>query len=55
MLLTFFDNFYSTDRKTAMGWLLVLGLKESVVEYATVCNKSEVILSSSEVVEMEGA
>ena len=44
LLLTFFDNFYSTDHKTAMGWLLVLGLKESTVECATVCVKSEVIL-----------
>ena len=28
-----------------MGWLLVLGLKESLVEYATVCVQSEVILT----------
>ena len=27
-----------------MGWLLVLGLKEDLVECATVCVKSEVIL-----------
>ena len=27
-----------------MGWLLVLGLKESLVECATVCVKSEIIL-----------
>ena len=27
-----------------MGWLLVLGLKESLVECATVCVKSEVTL-----------
>ena len=27
-----------------MGWLLVLGLKESLLEYATVCVKSEIIL-----------
>ena len=29
------------------GWLLVLGLKEGLVECATVCVKSEVILLSS--------
>ena len=29
------------------GWLLVLGLKESLVECATVCVKSEVILIPS--------
>ena len=28
-----------------MGWLLILGLKEGLVECATVCIKSEVILS----------
>ena len=27
------------------GWLLVLGLKECLVEYATLCIKSEVILT----------
>jgi hypothetical protein len=27
-----------------MGWLLILGLKEGLVECATVCVKSEVIL-----------
>ena len=27
-----------------MGWLLVLGLKEGLVECATLCVKSEVIL-----------
>ena len=41
-----FDNFYSTDHKTfkhfLIGWLLVLGLKGSVVE----CVKSEVILTT---------
>ena len=28
-----------------MGWLLVLGLKEGLVECATLCVKSEVILN----------
>ena len=38
LLLTLFDNF---------NWLLVLGSKESLVECARVCVKSEVILSRS--------
>ena len=32
-----------------MGWLLVLGLKEGLVECATACIKSEVILSQVDV------
>ena len=42
-----FDNFYSTVHKTKnflRGWLLALGIKEGLVECATVCVKSEVIL-----------
>ena len=31
------------------GWLLVLGLKEGLVECATVCVKSEVILTVNDV------
>ena len=44
-----FDNFYSTDRlkNFLRGWLLVLDLKECLVECATVCVKSEVILKSN--------
>ena len=42
-----FDNFYSTESKLKnflRGWLLILGLYEGLVECATVCVKSEVIL-----------
>ena len=35
-----FDNFCSTE-----GWLLVLGIKEGLVECVTVCVKSVVILN----------
>ena len=38
-----FENFL-------MGWLLVLGLKEGVAECATVCIKSEVMLSNTALV-----
>ena len=31
-------------RNFLMGWLLILGLKKGLVECATVCFKSEVIL-----------
>ena len=31
------------------GWLLVLGLKEGLVEYATLCVKSEVILEHTQI------
>ena len=43
-----FDNFCSTEHKiknSLGGWLLVLGIKESLVECATVCVKSVVILT----------
>ena len=41
-----FDDFSSTECKTFLrGWLLVLGLKEGLVECATVCIKSVVILN----------
>jgi hypothetical protein len=42
------DNFYSSDRKTLKvlrGWVMVLNIKEGLVECATVCVKSEVILA----------
>ena len=41
-----FDNFYST-KNFLRGWLLVLGLKECLVECATLCVKSEYILIMS--------
>ena len=40
--LAIFDNFHSADLKF---FLLILGLKEGLVECATVCVKSEVILT----------
>ena len=40
-----FDNFYSRLKNFLRGWLLILGLKEGLLECATVCVKSEVILS----------
>ena len=54
LLLTFFENFNSkttlflttfTQLNFLNGWLLVLGLKECLVECATLCVKSEVILT----------
>ena len=47
--MAIFDNFYSTDRVKHFlrGWLLVLGLKEGLVECGTVCVKIKVILSST--------
>ena len=40
--LAIFDNFHSADLNF---FLLILGLKEGLVECATVCVKSEVILT----------
>ena len=43
-MLTIFTQLTARLKNFLMGWLLVLGLKESTVECATVCIKSEVIL-----------
>ena len=43
--MTTFTQLTERLKNFLMGWLLVLGLKESVVECATVCVKSEVILT----------
>ena len=43
-ILQFLTTFTQLTERLKMGWLLVLGLKESLVECATVCVKSEVIL-----------
>jgi hypothetical protein len=41
-----FDNFYLKRLKNFLrGWLLILGLKEGLVECVTVSVKSEVILA----------
>ena len=42
--LTTFTQLTARLENFLMGWLLVLGLKEGLVECATVCVKSEVIL-----------
>ena len=42
--MTTFTQLTARLKNFLMGWLLVLGLKESLVECATVCVKSEVIL-----------
>jgi hypothetical protein len=39
-----FTQLTASLKNFLMGWLLVLGLKESLVECATVCVKSEVML-----------
>ena len=44
--LTTFTQLTEWLKNFLMGWLLVLGLKEGLVEYATLCVKSEVILWS---------
>ena len=43
-ILTIFTQVTTRLKNFLMGWLLVLGLKEGLVECATVCVKSEVIL-----------
>jgi hypothetical protein len=45
-ILPFLTTFTQTARlkNFLRGWLLILGLKEGLVECATVCIKSEVIL-----------
>jgi hypothetical protein len=45
--LTTFAQLSERLKNFLRGWLLVLGLKESLVECATVCVKSVVILCSS--------
>ena len=42
--LTTFTQLAERLKNFFRGWLLILGLKEGLVEYATVCVKSEVIL-----------
>ena len=56
LLLTFFENFNGVQflsiftqlterlKNFLRGWLLVLGIKECLVECATLCVKSEVTL-----------
>ena len=44
--LTTFTQLTTRLRNFLMGWLLVLGLKKGLVECATVCVKSEVILNA---------
>ena len=43
-ILTTFTQVTSRLKNFLMGWLLVLGLKEGLVECATLCIKSEVML-----------
>ena len=42
--MTTFTQLNARLKKFLMGWLLVLGLKECLVECATLCVKSEVML-----------
>ena len=42
--LTAFTQLIARHKNFFRGWLLILGLKEGLVECATVCVKSEVIL-----------
>ena len=48
--LTTFTQLTARFENFLRGWLLVLGLKEGLVECATVCVKSEVILTSTYIV-----
>ena len=48
--LTTFTQLTARLKNFLRGWLLVLGLKEGLVECATVCVKSEVILTSTYIV-----
>ena len=43
--MTTFTQLTARLKNFLRGWLLVLGLKEGLVERATVCVKSEVILA----------
>ena len=43
--LTTFTQLTARLKNFVMGWLLILGLKEGLVESAIVCAKSEVILT----------
>ena len=43
-ILTMFTQVTARFKNFLVGWLLVLSLKEGLVECATVCVKSEVIL-----------
>ena len=43
--MTAFAQLSTRLKNFLRGWLLVLGLKEGLVEYATVCVKSVVILT----------
>ena len=45
--LTTFTQLTATLKNFLRGWLLVLNLKEGLVECATVCVKNEVILSNT--------
>ena len=44
--LTTFTQLTARLKNFLSGWLLILGLKEGLVECATVCVKSEVILTT---------
>ena len=44
--LTTFTKLTARFKNFLMNWLLVLGIKEGLLECATVCVKSEVILST---------
>jgi hypothetical protein len=44
--LTAFTQLIARPKNFLRGWLLVLGLKECLVECATLCVKSEVILKN---------
>ena len=48
--MTTFTQLNARLKNFLMGWLLVLGLKACLVECATLCVKSEVILPSYEFV-----
>ena len=47
--MTTFTQLLARLKNFLRGWLLVLGLKEGMVEYATLCVKSEVILEHTQI------